>query len=264
MSNLPQKPSFWLRVARVCINASSPVSFVARKFIKSLGTEFSGIAHLPPDRLCIDIGAGTAPYRGVITKYLNITDYIAFDIAPSDSTSVVGDAVNMPFANGCAQVVTSFDVIQHIGDSKAVLSEVARILAPGGVFVLTFPFNYCECDVRDFRRWTLAGMEHDLRACGLEVARMEQRGGRFFALGCALTWVMQHIIPGQRNSWRANHSFSGILRAGLLYLLTLPTTATQWAMLGFDQVFPNEGCYMGGIAVAMKPTTMRRLSRAAE
>ena len=203
--------------------------------------------------LCIDVGAGTSPYRGVIEKHLGVQHYIAYDIAASDTTDVIGDATRMPFIDGCAQWVTSFDVIQHIADCDAVLAEVSRVLAPGGFFLLTFPFNYCECDVLDFKRWTLAGMERDLRNKGFDIVQIEQRGGRFFALACALNWTVQHMIPGQRQGWRARRSMSGIARAALMLLLTMPTTALQWLMLGLDSLFPNKGCYMGGIAVAVKP-----------
>jgi SAM-dependent methyltransferase len=178
--------------------------------------------------------------------------YVAVDIAPTDATTVVADATHMPFADGCAQYVVSFDVIQHIPDSMAVLSEVARVLRPGGLFVLAFPFNYCECDVVDFRRWTLAGMRRDLEVAGLTVLRIEQRGGRFFAFACALNWAVQHMVPGQRAGWRARRSAGAVLRGALQHAMTLPTMLLQWLMLALDALFPNHGSYMGGILVATR------------
>ncbi len=235
------------------MRVSSPIGFIARKCIRELGRG-DGI-DFSRQGLCIDVGAGIAPYRQDIEKFWPVSLYVALDIAASDATSVAGDATRMPFRDNCAQFITSFDVIQHVPDSGVFLAEVARVLAPGGLLMLTFPFNYCECDVQDFRRWTLAGMEQDLKRCGLNVLVMQQRGGRFFAFACALNWIAQHIVPGQRQGWRAKRSATEILRAALLLVLTFPTTVFQWLMLGVDALFPNHGCYMGGIGVAVKASS---------
>lgn len=248
-----------LRAARALVRQTSPIAFLARKFIREAACSIA-LSEFTSDGLCIDVGAGTSPYRQEIEKFLRAKRYVAFDLAISDTTNVAGDAMRMPFLDGCAQFVTSFDVLQHIQDSNAVLSEAARILAPGGLLLLTFPFNYCECDVQDFRRWTLSGMSNDIGSCGLDVLYVEQRGGRFFAFACILNWIMQHIVPGQRRDWRQKRSLVGLFRSALLIVLTIPTTALQWLMLGLDYLLPNQGCYMGGMLLATKRTPENELS----
>jgi len=44
-------------------------------------------------------------------------------------------AESLPFADGSFSVIVSLDVLEHVGNLKATLAEVARVLAPGGVFV---------------------------------------------------------------------------------------------------------------------------------
>ncbi|SRR6266571_6143418 len=250
---MPTNIPSWLRLARSYARATNPITFIARRSIKKLADTVN--LQSPPGGLCIDVGAGTAPYGRDAEKHLHVRSYVALDIVASESTSVIGNAMEMPFRSGCAQFIVCFDVIQHVPESKALLAEVTRVLAPGGILLVTFPFNYCECDVQDFRRWTLAGMEREITDQGLEVIRMEQRGGRFFAFACGLNWIAQHMVPGQRESWRARRSTLGILRVALVHLLTMPTTALQWAMLGIDRLLPNKGCYMGGIAMAARPAS---------
>ena len=242
----------WLRIARGYLQLTNPIAHVARGAIKRLDekTLFADVAG--SRRLCIDVGAGTSPYRQQLIDHLRIDRYIPMDIATSDSTAIVGDATRMPFATGCAQFVTSFDSLQHIHNYRGVLDEIARILAPGGAVLLTFPFMYCECDVQDHHRWTLQGMEFDLRAHGFEIFSISPRGGRFFTAASAMSWAIQHMIPGQRRKWRATKTLADIFRAAVVQCLTLPTTLLQWAMLPIDRLLPNNGCYMGGIAVAVK------------
>mgnify|MGYP001181552841 FL=1 len=45
----------------------------------------------------------------------------------------------VPLSDGCADLIWSQDAILHSGDRALVLREVARLLKPGGVFVLTDP-----------------------------------------------------------------------------------------------------------------------------
>lgn len=50
-----------------------------------------------------------------------------------------------------------FEVIQYVSDTAKLVDEIARVLKPGGHFLLTFPFVYPECDVQDLHKWTIRG-----------------------------------------------------------------------------------------------------------
>ena len=45
----------------------------------------------------------------------------------------VGDVTRLPFDNGCFDVVNCCDILAYIPDIAAVLSEVRRVLRPGGL-----------------------------------------------------------------------------------------------------------------------------------
>jgi 2-polyprenyl-6-hydroxyphenyl methylase / 3-demethylubiquinone-9 3-methyltransferase len=46
-----------------------------------------------------------------------------------------GYAEALPFADGSFSAIVCFDVLEHVRDLKATIKEIARVLAPGGVFV---------------------------------------------------------------------------------------------------------------------------------
>jgi 2-polyprenyl-6-hydroxyphenyl methylase / 3-demethylubiquinone-9 3-methyltransferase len=50
------------------------------------------------------------------------------------ATYVLGDAMSLPFASGSFDVVCAMDFLEHVEDPAAVVAEIARVLAPGGVF----------------------------------------------------------------------------------------------------------------------------------
>lgn len=47
---------------------------------------------------------------------------------------VVGDACELPFADGSFDVVCAMDLLEHVEDPSRVVAEAARVLAPGGLF----------------------------------------------------------------------------------------------------------------------------------
>jgi len=49
---------------------------------------------------------------------------------------VRGSVLAVPLADGCADVVVAGEILEHVEDDVAVLSECARLLRPGGVLVI--------------------------------------------------------------------------------------------------------------------------------
>ena len=238
---------------------SSPVSFLARRFIHDVGRH-CGCAQYGD--VCLDLGAGTAPYAGQLSRALGMARYLTVDIAPTDKTHVVADCCQLPFKDSSVSWVVSFEVIQHVATPSVMLSEIARVLVPEGHLLLTFPFLYPECDFRDFHRWTLDGMRQDLVEGGFECVLMERRGGPCFAFSCALNWMLQHAVPGSRTGWRGERSWGGVLRAAVTTVITVPTVLLGWVSLAVDQLLPTTGYYMGAAVVARKTSVTPRATGA--
>ena len=92
-----------------------------------------------------------------------------------------------PLPDGCADLVWSQDAILHAGDRAAVLREVARLLRPGGGFVLTDPMAADGVDPAQLRpildRIHLADLGSPQRyrrwgeAAGLQLEHWSERTG---------------------------------------------------------------------------------------
>lgn len=52
---------------------------------------------------------------------------------------VQGDAASLPFPSGSFELVTMFDLLEHVEDDASVAREALRVLRPGGQVLLTTP-----------------------------------------------------------------------------------------------------------------------------
>lgn len=86
--------------------------------------------------------------------------------SPNLSFQVIDPAQPLPFGDACFDTVLSFQVFEHVADTQAYLSEIKRVLAPGGVLLLATPDRSTRLlpGQRPWNRWHLheyAGNELD-------------------------------------------------------------------------------------------------------
>ena len=79
--------------------------------------------------ICIDIASDAIAYAK--------DHYQAHNL--SYETVKPADEASLPFTGAIFDTVLSFQVIEHIGDVQPYLSEIHRVLKPGGVLVLSTP-----------------------------------------------------------------------------------------------------------------------------
>ena len=70
-------------------------------------------------------------------------DSLAVAARHGDAAYVAGDAYSLPFGDGAFQVVCAMDFLEHVERPNRILAEIARVLAPGGLFFFhTFNRNW--------------------------------------------------------------------------------------------------------------------------
>lgn len=87
---------------------------------------------------------------------------------------VRADATQIPFRNASFASVVALDSIEHVADDEAAVSEVGRVLKPGGVFVVNVPaFKWLwgphDVALHHCRRYTAGQVRLLLEGAGLEV-----------------------------------------------------------------------------------------------
>jgi 2-polyprenyl-6-hydroxyphenyl methylase/3-demethylubiquinone-9 3-methyltransferase len=97
-------------------------------------------------RELLDAGCGTglfsqvAEERGAIVTSVDVGESLLAEVAKkSHSRRIVGSVMDLPFPDRSFDVVICTEVIEHTVDPRRGVTEVARVLRPGGTLVLTTP-----------------------------------------------------------------------------------------------------------------------------
>ena len=162
------------------------------------------LAHAGGDLL--DIGAGHVPFRPHLEK--QVTVYHTLDREKRvEEIDFVSDAQDMSgLISSCRyDTVLLLDVLEHVPDPSSVLSEINRILRPGGKLILSVPhLSRLHEEPYDFYRYTKHGLTHLLEMASFRHIVVEPCGGIFCFLGHQIstlvvgsTWhvpVIKHVV----------------------------------------------------------------------
>lgn len=141
------------------------------------------------DRL-LDLGCGARPYARHYGPLAART--IGGDYAARPGVDVRLTATALPFADASFDVVLCSEVLEHVDDAGRAVAEISRVLAPGGLLVVTVPFNYMQHEVPyDHVRFTQFGLVALLARNGLEVEVLEQRGSLLTLMVAQLEFLIR-------------------------------------------------------------------------
>jgi len=131
--------------------------------------------YLGEPALTLDVGSADGPS----VAWMQGGRRIALDVNPQGLTpgmSVCGSVLALPFADESFDVVSAFDVVEHCEPEKQAMTELTRVLAPGGRLLLSTPayqWAWTDHDVwaGHYRRYTRQRLVSAVEAAGLEVLR---------------------------------------------------------------------------------------------
>jgi 2-polyprenyl-6-hydroxyphenyl methylase / 3-demethylubiquinone-9 3-methyltransferase len=95
-----------------------------------------------PGAVLIDLGCGAglmAPHllgRGYRHVGVDLTRSALDQAARHGVTTVRADVCAVPLADGCADVVTAGEILEHVSDLTAAITEACRLVRPGGLLVV--------------------------------------------------------------------------------------------------------------------------------
>ncbi len=140
-------------------------------------------AHLHHSHRLLDVGCGTGYNLKLLQRFGEVSgvDFSeeALDYCRQRGLTSVqqSDAVKLPYEDDQFDVLTAFDVIEHIEDDVAALVEWKRVVEPGGLLLIytpALPWLYGEHDriVHHQRRYRGGELREKIGRAGLDLVRL--------------------------------------------------------------------------------------------
>lgn len=142
----------------------------------------------------LDAGAGECTYKSRFTaqRYVGI-DLGIGDIAWNYSQlDVIADLTAIPIRDEAFDAVVNVVTLEHVREPLCVLSELCRVLKPGGKLLLVVPHEWEEHQTpHDYFRYTRYGTRYLLDRAGFAEISVEPVGGFFRLLSRRLFNALQ-------------------------------------------------------------------------
>jgi SAM-dependent methyltransferase len=155
-----------------------------REISKVLLDPICAAAH---ERQVLDAGCGTGGMLTWLAQYAGSHRVVGIDLSPTalefcrernHQQLTQGSIAELPFADSSFDLITSFDVVQHVlnqGDVRAI-AEIYRVLRPGGfAFVRTSAYEWLRSGHDEAlnvqRRYTLGELSDEMQRAGFTIRR---------------------------------------------------------------------------------------------
>lgn len=131
--------AFWDKYAEQTIMpANAATEFVIHQLFRYLPKK---------NKIIIDLGCGSGSYSQILSEYGNL---ISIDISSihlqkivlSNGLAIQADAHRLPLKSDLADGLFCNQVLEHVKDPINLISEIYRVLNPGGIAVITTPNRF--------------------------------------------------------------------------------------------------------------------------
>ena len=161
----------------------------------------------------LDVGCGTGGMLPHLRRFgpvvgVDLSDRaLSFAKRREPGHLVQAGLPHLPFASGSFDLLTSFDVIYHqsVMDDAAALSEMARLLRPGGKLLLRVPAHDWlrgshDRAVHTRHRYGKRELKEKLRRAGLEPSYLSYANCFLFPVAAAIRFAQRVLNPEDEGS----------------------------------------------------------------
>jgi len=175
------------------------------------------------ERRILDIGFGTGAMLGFLSSYGKVVgmdmsaEAVRFARTRTSQPMLLGDIGAIPVRSQSVDLVTAFDIVEHVDDDAAALRELARVCRPNGRIFLTVPafqFLWGRQDTISHhrRRYTRRQLATAVEAAGFRILRINYFNTILFPVVAAIR-IARHL---RSDPERDAHSDFTMTKPGLV------------------------------------------------
>ena len=171
----------------------------------------------------LDIGSGPGTFdkfysrarRRVSTDYRSTSE-----VFKGHPPEVWADGRALPFRAAAFDHATCWEVIEHLPDPARLFQEAARVLRPGGLFLLSTPMAWgLHGEPYDFYRYTPHGLRHLAETAGFRVRAIHPTSGTLALVGQNLSvFIGEEICRGNKAALFLMRPVFGLVQLLFLFL----------------------------------------------
>lgn len=188
----------------------------------------------------LDAGAGECRFR----SFFPSAKYVGVDLAVGDEAwdytvlDAHADLAMLPFRDQTFDLTLNTQVLEHVLEPKVILTEIFRVLKPGGRLLVTAPQGWYEHQApHDYFRFTSYALRYLLESSGYVVEEIKPMGGYFRYLGNRIGHLSKILFPARRRLfwkvfWLPLELITVIVFSGLI-----PMTLTAFDFLDRERSF---------------------------
>src|SRR5579862_8801716 len=161
----------------------------------------------------LEVAPGLRPRLPLIgTQFVDISAPALAELRGRGAQVVLSAVNSLPFASASFELVCAFDIVEHVDDDEGALSELTRVMKPGGTLLLSVPLHLKYWTAFDDlvghkRRYDPPELlsklaQHQLLIERSAIFGMQPRSSRLLDLG--IWWMIHHR---ERAMWWYNKAF---------------------------------------------------------
>ena len=187
----------------------------------------------------LEVAPGLRPRLPILgTQFVDISAPALAKLRGLGAQAVLSQVTSLPFGSGTFDLVCALDIIEHVDDDDAALSELSRVMTSGGALLISMPLHaslWTSFDdfVGHKRRYDPPRLLSKLAQYHFLVERsavfgMQPRSSRLVDIG--MWWLLQHRKLAM---WWYNHAFMPL---GLWFQKQLRITPGMIAASDVDEI----------------------------
>lgn len=149
----------------------------------------------------LELGAGRKRRRGTFRPPSHVSSWICADRSPDAEPDVRADVRDLPFRSAVFDTTVCLEVLEYVPEPARALRELARVLRPGGLLVVSVPFIHRWDTPADLWRASPAGLERLLRDNGLQPVAQLAQGGALAATSHIVQFVVRNLPVPRVARW---------------------------------------------------------------
>ncbi len=202
------------------------------------------LRHLRAGQIVLDLGSKSGSFDASAVAAVTVRVDLNPPLPQDGAAAVRADASRLPFRDHCCNSVISNHSLEHFEQLDAALSEIGRVLAPGGSLFVAVPDASTLTD--RVYRWLGRGGGHvnAFRSASDVIERVTAKtgfgyaGGRVLCSSLSFLNARNHTEPAPRRLWLLGGGREGILRwANRLFRVCDRWLGTRLSVYGWALYF---------------------------